>query len=124
MSATRKVVLINSAMLNDFNLQTMKGDYFKRFMMAAVRGQVECEFIKPAKIRDLPWNWRKIRIEIFKRDDYKCTYCGDERGPFECDHVYPLARGGDSSEGNLTTACSPCNRSKRDMTVEEWRAPK
>lgn len=51
-------------------------------------------------------------------------HCGDERGPFECDHVYPLARGGDSSEGNLTTACSPCNRSKRDMTVEEWRAPK
>ena len=35
------------------------------------------------------------------------------------DHVEPYARGGDSSTGNVVTACWPCNFGKEDHTIEE-----
>ena len=49
-----------------------------------------------------------------------CAYCGRKEGPFEIDHIMPWSRGGSDSRENLTLACRPCNRSKRDMTPEEW----
>lgn len=65
--------------------------------------------------------WRKLREFVFKRDDYTCRYCGVRAGRLECDHVIPVARGGEHSADNLATACFPCNRSKRDKLIEEWR---
>ena len=64
--------------------------------------------------------WREIRERIFARDDYTCTYCGDRGGKLECDHIYPVAKGGTHEDSNLTTACFKCNRSKRSKTLEEW----
>lgn len=61
------------------------------------------------------------RKEIFERDGYRCTYCGTSDGPFECDHIVPVSRGGTNDNSNLTTACVSCNRNKRAMTVAEWR---
>lgn len=91
-----------------------------------------------ARIALLPLSrWRKMKETVLHltkewassiefrgsgADDYACTYCGDIVGPFECDHVKPVARGGPSTIENLTTACFTCNRSKRDKTVEEWLA--
>lgn len=68
----------------------------------------------------LPVEWPNIRKEIFKRDNYTCSYCGGRGGQLECDHIVPRSKGGDHSPGNLTTACRPCNRAKRDKTAEEW----
>lgn len=54
------------------------------------------------------------RNEIFRRDGYRCVYCG-ELFPAEeltVDHVQPRIRGGDRSEGNLVTACRACNTLK------------
>lgn len=50
----------------------------------------------------------------------QCSYCG-EAGPVELDHIIPLSRGGAHREGNLTPACRPCNRSKWNMLLVEWR---
>jgi hypothetical protein len=66
--------------------------------------------------------WKRIRLAIFNRDGWRCTYCGNTSGPFECDHVVPISRGGSNDPENLTTACKPCNRSKRAKLVGEWRA--
>lgn len=58
-----------------------------------------------------------------KRDVWmegSCRYCGAVHGPFEIDHIIPWSRGGGNHRDNLTLACRPCNRSKRDKTVEEW----
>lgn len=68
--------------------------------------------------------WSAIRAKIFERDDYTCQYCGNRGGKLECDHVYPVAKGGSHDENNLVTACFKCNRSKKDKTLEEWRASK
>lgn len=54
------------------------------------------------------------RTEIFARDGYRCVYCGlvAEAALLSVDHVQPKVRGGDSSEGNVVTACSACNTAK------------
>lgn len=48
-----------------------------------------------------------------------CFYCGGPGGTV--DHVVPLSRGGQHAEGNLVPACLPCNSSKRDKLLVEWR---
>ena len=64
--------------------------------------------------------WRELRITVFDRDNYTCTYCGARGVKLECDHIHPVSRGGGHDLDNLTTACFSCNRSKRDKTIEEW----
>lgn len=73
--------------------------------------------------RDRPFahEWAVIRARIFERDDYTCTYCGARGVRLECDHIVPVARGGGHEDDNLTTACQPCNRAKRDKLISEWR---
>ena len=55
----------------------------------------------------------------------RCRYCGDElSGQGEIDHITPVARGGTAKRGNLTIACSACNRAKLAKTLDEfldWR---
>lgn len=65
--------------------------------------------------------WRALRITIFERDGYACRYCGTQEGPFECDHVVPVSRGGDNDPDNLATSCKPCNASKGARTLAEWK---
>ena len=74
--------------------------------------------------RPLAAEWRIIRERIFERDDYTCTYCGARGVKLHCDHVHPVAHGGEHGDDNLVTACEPCNRAKRSklVSVEEWRA--
>lgn len=55
------------------------------------------------------------------RHDHRCAYCG-RQVPLTQDHVVPLARGGRHAIGNLLPACTPCNSSKRDRLLVEWRA--
>jgi hypothetical protein len=57
---------------------------------------------------------KKIRFEIFKRDEFACQYCG--RTPpsiiLEVDHIVAVANGGTDDLINLITACFDCNRGK------------
>jgi len=58
---------------------------------------------------------KKIRFNIFKRDCFKCRYCGRTVGPdlmLEVDHVVPVSKGGTNDPINLVTACFDCNRGK------------
>lgn len=65
---------------------------------------------------------KDIRLQVFERDGYVCRYCGDARGPFHADHVYPYVKGGETSLENMVTACEHCNRRKHDA-VGEWPKP-
>jgi hypothetical protein len=64
---------------------------------------------------------KKIRFEIFKRDGFKCAYCG--KAPpavtLELDHIEPKAKGGKDDINNYLTACFDCNRGKRDIPLEK-----
>ena len=67
---------------------------------------------------------KRTRFEVFKRDRFTCQYCGAQGVPLECDHVFPISKGGSNEDDNLVAACVPCNRSKGAMTIEQWRAKK
>jgi len=62
---------------------------------------------------------KRTRFEVFKRDGFRCTYCG-KRPPevmLEVDHVTPRCEGGTDDPANLTTACAPCNRGKSGVPL-------
>lgn len=68
--------------------------------------------------------WDKIRIRIFKRDNYTCIYCNKIGGKLEVDHIIPFSKGGSEDDENLATSCLKCNRQKKDKSVNEfieWR---
>lgn len=65
--------------------------------------------------------WAAIRVSVFERDKHTCQYCGVKSARLECDHVIPVANGGSHDEGNLKTACQPCNRSKGAKLLSEWK---
>jgi len=58
------------------------------------------------------------RQNIFKRDNFRCQYCGDTVD-LTLDHVVPKAKGGKSTWMNLITACKRCNTRKGDLVPEE-----
>lgn len=63
---------------------------------------------------------RRERFDIFRRDSFKCRYCGrtSEDVTLEVDHVIPVCEGGTNDEANLVTACFDCNRGKRGTLLD------
>lgn len=57
---------------------------------------------------------KRTRFEVFKRDGFKCQYCGSTPPAvlLEVDHIVPVAGGGGRGMDNLATACVDCNRGK------------
>jgi hypothetical protein len=64
---------------------------------------------------------KKVRFEVFKRDSFKCQYCGAEAPNvlLEVDHIEPVAAGGSSDITNLVTACVACNAGKSDRLLSD-----
>lgn len=66
----------------------------------------------------------RTRFEIFKRDGFRCAYCG--ANPLSAtlvtmhvDHVNPKAAGGSDDPSNLITACETCNLGKSNVPLEQ-----
>ena len=49
-----------------------------------------------------------------------CSYCGAS-GEMTLDHVVPISRGGVHGVSNLVPACGPCNFSKGQKLLIEWK---
>jgi len=62
------------------------------------------------------------RIEILKREDYKCFYCLREiqRDDFYLDHLLPRIKGGQNYKTNLVASCRTCNTKKNATESEEF----
>ncbi len=54
-----------------------------------------------------------VRIEVWRRDQGKCSGCGS-RVNLEYGHVVPVSRGGSNTARNVELLCEACNRSKGD----------
>jgi len=115
---------IHRDLLNSFEWYRLKPkEAVKAFYQAANgEGGPIAHLVKPWNCRPPANEWRVLRTAVFARDNYTCTYCGERGKKLECDHIIPVAKGGSHDLGNLTTACKACNQSKRDKTLEEWRA--
>ncbi len=57
---------------------------------------------------------------------WRCAYCLVPLvlTDVQCDHAYPLARGGSSALNNLMPACRVCNQRKGQLTAVEFTAVK
>lgn len=62
-----------------------------------------------------------VRFDVFKRDSFKCQYCGATSPDIllQIDHIHPVSKGGVNDVTNLITACQPCNSGKSDKTLYE-----
>lgn len=85
---------------------------------------VDQSFPMPAVIRlnkyvNVPYKGVPLtRQNVFKRDKFKCQYCGFDKD-LTLDHVVPRSKGGKSTWNNLVTACKKCNARKGDSTLEK-----
>ncbi len=64
---------------------------------------------------------KKTRFEVFKRDSFKCQYCG-KCAPdviLNIDHISPVSKGGDNEIINLLTSCADCNAGKSDRLLSD-----
>lgn len=77
-------------------------------------------YFPAASMRPSGGAWAQIRALIFERDDYTCQYCGTRGTRLECDHITPVADGGQHTHDNLCTACFDCNRAKASQSLAEW----
>ena len=61
----------------------------------------------------------RTRFEVFKRDGFKCQYCGRAAPSVALvvDHVEPVSSGGKNNRDNLISACVDCNAGKSDKPL-------
>ena len=75
------------------------------------------------------------RRTLYKRDGYKCQYCGyrcpqnkrgdeDELAELSIDHIVPRSQGGETTWENCVIACVECNTIKANKFPEEVRHKK
>ncbi len=61
-----------------------------------------------------------ISWNVYRRDKYKCRYCGANDIPLSVDHLVLWENGGPSIEENLLTSCKECNRIRGNMEYTDW----
>lgn len=64
---------------------------------------------------------KKTRFEVFKRDSFKCQYCGGSapEAILVVDHIDPLSKDGADEMVNYITACQSCNAGKSDRKLDD-----
>lgn len=63
----------------------------------------------------------KLRFEVFKRDCFKCQYCGKSAPDvtLNVDHIDPVVNGGTNDILNLITSCFECNNGKSGKLISD-----
>jgi len=72
---------------------------------------------------------KRVRTQLILKFNCRCQYCsrlGDQQGgpdgrTWHVDHIFPVSRGGDDSEDNLTLSCATCNLRKHDAIGGAWQ---
>lgn len=70
---------------------------------------------KSARQVDAGVTWR-----VYKRDEYKCRYCGKDDLPLTIDHLVLWEDGGPTIEENLLSSCKKCNKKRGNMSYADW----
>jgi hypothetical protein len=64
--------------------------------------------------KNLRYVSRAVQLQVWNRDQGKCTNCGNQRN-LNIDHIKPLALGGKSNSENLRLLCFHCNQRQAIM---------
>ena len=67
---------------------------------------------------------KRLRFSVFQRDQFTCQYCGAQPPDvvLVCDHITPVALGGETTIDNLITSCESCNQGKADRSLADRAA--
>ena len=92
----------------------------KRYLgaMAASRSEEQRSLASTVRTK-LNYSKQKSKLAV-------CPYCSGELGTFsgencaELDHIYPVSKGGLSTESNLVYICKNCNRDKGRETLSKF----
>ena len=79
-------------------------------------------FRDPREMEALYAAKRALKHAALRDCGRRCVYCALPLCPevATLDHVYPRAKGGPNTAGNVVAACGPCNRKKADMLPSEF----
>lgn len=100
------------------DVHSMAPDVFVATMEARWLGLVQKQARKRAEVAV------GIRFDVFKRDGFRCRYCGrsaDDGAVLHVDHVTAQSKGGPTTLENLVTACFECNLGKSDKDLGDIR---
>ena len=61
-----------------------------------------------------------VSWNVFRRDNYTCRYCGNNKVPLTVDHIILWENMGPSIEGNLNSSCKHCNKTRGNMEYLEF----
>lgn len=61
-----------------------------------------------------------ISWAVFRRDGFRCRYCGNGNVPLTVDHAITWEDGGPSIEANLLASCRKCNKARGRTPYEKW----
>jgi len=61
-----------------------------------------------------------VSWKVFKRDFYRCRYCGNDNIPLTVDHLVRWEEFGPSIEANLVASCKKCNRTRGNANYADW----
>lgn len=62
----------------------------------------------------------EVSWKVFRRDGYRCCYCGRNDVSLTVDHIVLWEHMGASEELNLSSACRKCNKTRGSMLYPEW----
>lgn len=63
---------------------------------------------------------QNVSWAVYRRDGFRCRYCGANDVPLTVDHLVLWEEGGPSTEANLVSACRKCNKTRGNMQYAEW----
>jgi hypothetical protein len=61
-----------------------------------------------------------VSWKVYRRDQYRCRYCGRADVPLTVDHLVCWEDGGPSIEENLVACCRKCNKMRGQMKYADW----
>jgi hypothetical protein len=103
--------------VDDWSALLRQTDLIETEVLAKAKdGKLVKAFIRKSE-RNISQN---VSWKVYKRDSYACRYCGDDNTPLTVDHLVTWETGGPSIEANLVAACKKCNRTRGNISYEEW----
>ena len=79
--------------------------------------EIEKEKQKAQREKERALMTDKLRMEVLRRDNFRCQICGASQADgvkLHVDHIKPVSKGGKTEMNNLRTLCDRCNLGKSD----------
>lgn len=67
---------------------------------------------------------QEVSWRVYRRDNFACRYCGRNDCALTIDHLVTWEEGGPTTEANAVAACRHCNKTRGNMSYDDWLVSK